>query len=254
MVSYVGEKLGGTAIRVAIVEDDSHYIRTIRDFVDRFATKTGVEFQIYEFHDGSEILDNYRPVYDLVLLDIEMPCIDGMRTAEQIRAQDEDVILIFITNMAQYAIQGYKVRAQSYILKPVGYYGFAAELQDAINTLDKRSSRKSLLLTVDGDMIKVPVSAIRYIESNRHNLIVHTVDRIYTIRETMKNMEKSLEGEPFAHAGISFLVNLAHVTGVQGDMAVMGAEPDRVPISRQRRKPFMEALANYVGGGGRPHE
>ena len=73
------------------------------------------------FADGVDILEDYRAVYDIIFLDVEMKHLDGMTTAERIRQMDADVILIFITNMAQYAIRGYSVGALDYVLKPVPY-------------------------------------------------------------------------------------------------------------------------------------
>lgn len=63
------------------------------------------------FTDGVEILEDYRPVYDIIFLDVKMQHLDGMETARRIRELDSDVLLIFITNMAQYAIKGYAVGA-----------------------------------------------------------------------------------------------------------------------------------------------
>ena len=88
-----------------------------------------------------DILENYRPVYDIVFLDVEMKHLDGMETARRIRALDADVVLIFITNMAQYAIKGYAVGALDYVLKPVPYFAFSQQLQKAVDTnADKTSS------------------------------------------------------------------------------------------------------------------
>ncbi len=234
-------------VRIVLAEDDAAQRRLIRAYLDRFAQEVGVELDVTEFGDGAELLFHYQPVYDVALLDIEMPHINGMEAAEKIRAQDSRVILIFVTSMAQYAIQGYKVRAQSYILKPVSYYSLYPELQEAMNTLKKRRSENAILLPTEDGMSKILIADILYIESQRHTLLIHTTEKTYAIRETMKQVARQLEGEPFAHSGVSFLVNLAHVTGVSRNEAAVGGE--RVPISRQKYKAFLEALTNYMGGG-----
>ena len=61
------------------------------------------------FSDAKELIEGYSPAYDIVILDIEMPGMNGMEAAEKIRQADEDVVLMFITNMIQYAILGYSV-------------------------------------------------------------------------------------------------------------------------------------------------
>ena len=78
------------------------------------------------FTDGDEITEGYRPNYDIILMDIEMCFMNGMTAAQEIRKLDPEVVIIFITNMVQYAIQGYAVGALDYILKPVNYEEFGS--------------------------------------------------------------------------------------------------------------------------------
>ena len=96
-------------IRIAMVEDEAAVREQLMGYVQRYTRQYGTEFSVTEFADGMDILENYRPVYDIVFLDVEMKHLDGMETARRIRALDADVVLIFITNMAQYAIKGYAV-------------------------------------------------------------------------------------------------------------------------------------------------
>ena len=117
-------------IRVAIVEDDAEVQGVLQEYVRRYTRQYGTEFEVTVFADGVDILEDYRAVYDIIFLDVEMKHLDGMTTAERIRQMDADVILIFITNMAQYAIRGYSVGALDYVLKPVPYFClFAAAAQ-----------------------------------------------------------------------------------------------------------------------------
>ena len=98
-------------IRIAMVEDEAAVREQLMGYVQRYTRQYGTEFSVTEFADGVDILEDYRPVYDIVFLDVEMKHLDGMETARRIRALDADVVLIFITNMAQYAIKGYAVGA-----------------------------------------------------------------------------------------------------------------------------------------------
>jgi len=240
---------GDVMIRIVLAEDDAQQRQLLKEHLARFSREAGVELDVAEFEDGAALLFHYQPIYDIILLDIEMPRTNGMEAAKKIRAQDSHVVLIFVTSMAQYAIQGYKVRAQSYILKPVNYYSLYPELLEAVNTVKKRRSEKALLLPTQDGLIKVPIADICYIESRRHTLLIHTTEETYAIRETMKRVTEQLEGEPFAHSSVSFLVNLTQVTGIYKTEAVVGG--DRVPISRQKYKAFLEELTNHMGSGRR---
>ena len=91
---------------IAIVEDEKESREQLKEYILEYGKEHNLEFQISVFNDGAEILEGYTSTYDIILLDIEMPKVNGMDAAEQIRGMDESVVLMFITNMASYAIRG----------------------------------------------------------------------------------------------------------------------------------------------------
>ena len=114
--------------RIAIVEDDPQEAAKLRGYAERYAAESGKPLEITLFSDGEDIVTDYRPEYDIIFLDIQMKRLDGMSAAERIRLLDADVVLIFVTNMAQYAIRGYAVDALDFLLKPVPYFAFSQEM------------------------------------------------------------------------------------------------------------------------------
>ena len=117
--------------RIAIVEDEAAVREQLAGYVQRYTRQYGTPFEVTEFADGMEILENYRPQFDIIFLDVEMKHLDGMETARRIRERDGGVLIVFITNMAQYAIRGYAVGALDYVLKPVPYFAFSQQLRKA---------------------------------------------------------------------------------------------------------------------------
>ena len=105
----------------AVVEDNDAMREQLCGFIAQYARESGRQLDVTAFADGAEIVDPYRPGFDIIFLDIEMPTLGGMPTAERIRQVDPDVVLVFVTNMAQYAIRGYEVDALDFVLKPVSY-------------------------------------------------------------------------------------------------------------------------------------
>ena len=234
-------------LKIAIVEDDKFCSEQISDYVKRFSEENQTPVQVTLYHDGMDIADGYKPIYDLIFLDIEMPLLDGMTAAERIRELDPEVLLIFITNLAQYAIRGYSVNALDYILKPVKYAAFAMKLQKARRILEKRESR-SLLLSADGVSRKVPVSAIRYVEVLNHQLVYHTEEGDFREFKSLRQLESEL-GEGFARCNHCYLVNLRYVDGVKDDDVLIGTE--KLKISRTRKQRFMRTLSDFCRFGGR---
>ena len=112
--------------KIAVVEDNDAMREQLCGFIAQYARESGRQLDVTAFADGAEIVDPYRPGFDIIFLDIEMPTLGGMPTAERIRQVDPDVVLVFVTNMAQYAIRGYEVDALDFVLKPVSYYQFSS--------------------------------------------------------------------------------------------------------------------------------
>ena len=234
-------------IRIALVEDEAEVRAQLQGYVQRHTRQYGTEFAVTEFADGMELLDDYRPVYDILFLDVEMKHLDGMETARRIRALDSDVLLIFITNMAQYAIKGYAVGALDYVLKPVPYFAFSQQLQKAVNQLARRV-RHYLAVPVDGGMRRLDAAGIYYIESEGHRIHFYTEDGDFSAPGALKTLQEKLAAQPFARCNSGYLVNLAQVKSVQQGMVQVG--PYELQVSRPRRKAFLAALADHIGGEG----
>ena len=247
-VGMVFQPKGGAAMtRIAIVEDEAAVREQLTGYVQRYTRQYGTPFEVSAFASGVEILEEYRPVYDIIFLDVEMPHLDGMETARRIRALDSDVLLIFITNMAQYAIKGYAVGALDYVLKPVPYFAFSQQLQKAVNQLTRRV-RHYLAVPVDGGMRRLDAAGIYYIESEGHRIHFYTEDGDFSAPGALKALEEKLAAQPFARCNSGYLVNLAQVSGVQQSVVQVG--PYELQISRPKRKSFLAALADFIGGEG----
>lgn len=234
-------------IRVAIVEDEDAVRAQLMSYVQRYTRQYGTAFEAKTFSDGLEILEDYRPVYDLILLDVEMKHLNGMETAERIRALDPDVMIVFITNMAQYAIKGYAVGALDYVLKPVPYFAFSQQLQKAEEQL-RRRARHYLTVPVEGGLRRLDTARIYYLESEGHRVHFYTEEGDFAAPGALKALEEKLADRPFARCNSGYLVNLAQVQAVQQNTVQVG--PYELQISRPKRKTFLAALTDYIGGDG----
>ena len=125
-------------LRIAVVEDDKTYAAQLKEYLVRYGTETNQKISVALFPDGEDIVTDYSAEFDIILMDVEMTFMDGMTAAEKIREKDNEVVIIFITNMPQYAIQGYKVDALDYVLKPISYFAFSQRIDRALTRVKKK--------------------------------------------------------------------------------------------------------------------
>lgn len=229
-------------IRIAIVEDEKVYADQLYQFLRQYEKESSYSFEITKYHDGDEIVSEYHAQFDIILMDVQMRFMDGMSAATEIRKTDTEVVIIFITNMAQYAIKGYEVGALDYVLKPISYFAFSQRLARAIQRMKKRKAQYSLI-AIKGGMLRMEIADIYYVESQGHNLIYHTAQGEIEASGTMSAAEESLSGMGFCRGNKGYLINLAHVDGIRDGCAMVHDKP--LLLSRARKNEFMEELANY---------
>ncbi len=231
-------------LNIAVVEDSPDDLDHLKAHLTRYEQERGGPLRIDCFSNAEDLLASYRPDYDLVLMDIELPGANGMMAARALRILDPHVSLVFTTNLASFAVDGYEVNALSYLLKPVGYPAFSLAVDKASCEAARKQSRPYAIRTADG-VAQVSVSSIRYVEVVRHTLFYHTVQGTLRCRGSMQQVEQDLGPLGFSRCHNAYLVNLNHVAQAQGNDVTVGR--DVLPISRQRKQRFMRELTESLG-------
>ena len=233
-------------MRIAILDDTPSDAKVLQEYLLKYQEEISEIISVDVYCASIDFLEDFKNQYDVIFLDIEMPGEDGLMVAKEIRKTDSSAAIIFVTNMAQYAIEGYKVNAVDFMVKPVGYYVFCDTLKKAIGFNQRRNSRDILINSQEG-MLKINSQDILYIEKNQDKILLHTTEGDFSQRGTIKAIKEKLEGLSFQECSSGILVNLAAVKNV-------GKEEIRVrnvqlPLSRRLKKQFTESYIDYVGGG-----
>lgn len=232
---------------IAIVEDDCSATDLLQSYLEKYGKDNDVQFNIFKFGKALTFLTNYTGNYDVVFMDIELPDLNGMEAAKRLREVDKNVALVFVTNLAQFAVEGYEVNAFDFIVKPVNYAVFSLKLK---RVLDRAKVNRGVKLLISVDDATMPISSddIKYLEIISHNIIFHTVHGDYRSYGTLKKIEKQLEGANFMRCNSCYLVNFRYVTAVKGFNVFIG--DDCLQISHPRKQAFLRALNDYFGEGG----
>jgi hypothetical protein len=234
-------------IKIAIVEDNSVASGKLLEYLRIFSEKTGVTFETTVFVDAISFLTGYKSVYDLVFMDIELPHLDGMTAAAKLRLVDKKILLMFVTNMAQFAVKGYEVDALDYIVKPVSYNNFELKMKKAVEHI--KSDSDVIVINKSGGMFRLLAREVKFIESSGHKIIYHTeTEDVLGGSESLSELEEKLLGCGFLRCNNCYLVNFRHIRSVQGYAVVM-SDGEELQISRPRKKKFMTDFAERMGKG-----
>lgn len=232
-------------IQIAIIEDQEQERSRIRSCLHMLEEQEGLQLAISEFSSGDAFLRSEESAFDIVLMDIEMPGRDGLETARILRQSDPLVIIIFITNLAQYAVKGYEVEALDFIIKPVNHHSFLLKMQRAIARTAKRAD-DYVPIRRERETSYIRASSVRYLEVSGHYVIYHTTTGDIKEYTTLKEAERKLKQPFFVRCNQCYLVNLRYVTAVRKNMVLLDA--DELMISRPQKKNFLLALSEFLGG------
>lgn len=230
-------------IHIAVCEDEQNELERLQTNIRRYQTETGDECAFTVFGDGLDFIQRYKPVYDVIFMDIDMPRMNGMEAARGLRRIDQNVPLVFITNLKQYALRGYEVEALDFLVKPIGYSAFSTMMARVKKRLPPKPY-EDIYITNAGGAHRIVVQDIYYVEVIQHYIVYHTVQGEVRFWGSLAEEEKKLPGELFARCNKPYIVNLSFVKRVDGyDLYIAG---DVLKISRGQKPEFMRRLTEYM--------
>ena len=184
--------------RIAIVDDEEEYLEEMRHDINDFYFKQGISCNIDTYSKAELLIYELqeKAYYDIYLLDIEMPQIDGLELAHYIRKLDKVGYLIFITFHAQFGLKGYDYHAYQYIMKLDLKQKLIPTIASIQQILDIEKENFYQIYT-NFRYEKIPYKDLYYIYKENKNTIFVTNRGRISIRETLKNVFKKLEGKEF---------------------------------------------------------
>ena len=234
-------------IQIAIVEDEIQAQETLLSYLKELEDKKQVSFHISVFPTGSAFLDRFVCQYDIVFMDIEMPGLNGMETAKKMRMKDSEVILIFVTNLAQMALEGYQVEALDFFVKPLEKASFMMKMERVLSRSSSLGRKTFMVNTMKNEVLVLQNKEIFYVETDGHYVIYHTAKGNVKVYSTLKEAENKIQDPfTFVRCNRSYLVNLQYLDKIEKEYVYIHGTP--LLISRPTHKEFLLAVANYIGG------
>ena len=230
---------------IAVIEDNDNASKNIFELIEKYKKEHQVQLNVIRFTNADDFLNNYKEIYSVVLMDIQLPGTDGMSAAFKLREIDKIVSIIFITTMVQFAQKGYEVNAVSFMVKPVSYYDFSLKFKKALDIAIMNENRNISLNTKNG-ICRISTDKIIYVEIVKHKLIYHLVDEDIEMTGVLNDTEEELKEYGFLRCNQCYLVNPRFIISVKGKEVFIGNTS--LQISRPRYNKFMKDLTNWYAG------
>lgn len=229
--------------KIAICDDIEEDVKYISSAVNKWAEKENITVDIETFPSAESFLFRYaeQKAFDILLLDVEMPSMNGVELAKRIRKENDAVQIIFITGYTDYISEGYEVSALHYLVKPLSETKLFEVLTRAV--LKIRKNEKSLYLSLSGEMVRIPIYEIKYLEVQQNYVTVHS-KKDYTVKKTLGEFERGLD-ERFYRMGRSFIVNLSCIDKIT-KTDVFLSDGSVIPLSRGQYEPLNKAFIAHT--------
>lgn len=233
--------------RIAICDDNKKDAEFVQNMLNCWARNRQVSLRTEVFPSAESFLFRYAgdKAWDILLLDIEMGAMDGVTMAKQIRRDNDTVQLVFITGFPDYLAEGYEVSALHYLMKPVGMDKLFSVLDRAAAAL--RKAERVILLPVDGETLRLPVSRIQYVEAFSHQVTIVTGEETIQVKQAISEMEQML-GEGFVRCHRSYLVGLKYISRLSRTEVILDSGKN-LPLSRSAAPLVHKAFISYYTGG-----
>ena len=216
--------------RIAICDDNPQDAAFVQNILDRWSAERGAELRVEHFPSAESFLFRYEEdkEWDILLLDIEMGEMDGVSMAKEVRRSNETVQIVFITGYSDYIAEGYEVAALHYLMKPVKEDKLCAVLDRALEK--HKQNERCLNLELSGEMVRLPVSAIRYVEAFAHSASIVTESKTLSVKQSISELEQQL-GTDFVRCHRSYLVRLKHIARLSKNEVIFDSSKS-LPLSR----------------------
>lgn len=230
--------------KVAIIEDVSDDCNLLKSFLDKYQKENDVSFNIEAFTTAESFLYPKVESFDILFIDIELPGINGLELAKKVRDTNKNVVIIFVTTLRKYVINGYEVDAINYILKPYDYGSIKYTLDKAIKNVESHAD-STFIMKIDGAIKVFNTNDIYFFEIMKHDLLISTTYGDFITYGNLTTVENSLNSKSFFRISSSIIINLRYVSQIKGN-TVRVNNHDLV-IGRTKKKDFIKAFLEYHG-------
>lgn len=233
-------------MKIIICDDNKQFVKQISNYIDRYSLGHRTSFQKYHFYDAGTMFEFYKNCTDVavVILDVVFDHSNGVEVAKQMRAINIRTRILFVSSFEKYAVKGYGVNADGYLVKPIEYEEFEKKMDEILPKVRMESGKIFLENTERGKVV-IDMDEICFIETSGRKTKIHTMTEEYVSCQKMKVFENKLQKEKFYRCHAAYIVNLQSIRRIDGNTVIL-KDGSSVLISKSKKKDFMKEFTKYV--------
>lgn len=228
-------------MKIAICDDDQDELQNISSILDTYIKERNATISYKVFRSATELLANTKSCkYDIYILDVIMPAVNGIEAAKEIRSFDKVASIAFLTSSPEFAIESYAVKACNYVLKPITKEKLFFALDDIMENTG-HENQASIVVKSNEGIQKIFLSNITYIEAFNRRVIYNLISgkTVECISQISEVCDELLAYSQFIKPHRSYLVNMCYIDTIKNTEIVLQTS-DSIPIAQRRSAEIKE--------------
>ena len=231
-------------MKIVVCDDNLNIISEIKEMLNEYSAFKNIPLEISTFDNGNAVLDSNEN-YNIAILDVEMPDINGIALGEELRKRNKQIVLIYLTAHSQYLDSALNLNAARFFEKPIDKDRFFSGIDNAIERIDNTTI--NFFIRDDKTQVRVTAESIIYIEISHRKTKVVTEDKIYFTTHTLDYFKDRLVSSIFAQPHKSYIINFNFITAYERDKIVLDSQY-KIPVSRSKQTEFHKSFVRFMEG------
>ncbi|MBN4069503.1 response regulator transcription factor [bacterium AH-315-G05] len=234
-------------VKIAICDDEPVQAELIKSYILSMDVKLELEFQCIVANSGEELLEKIKDEkIDIFFLDIQMSGINGIETAQKIREDDNEAIIVFMTGYRKYTLEAFELNAFHYLIKPIMPEKFRSLMKRVLRRFHEikvhRENTKKFILKTQSMIMKIDYNDILYFEKNFRKIKMYTVKGNYDFYGSFKALLTELDQKIFVRCHQGFVVNKNKIISCNNEQILINTNGTRISVSRKYKNNIIRAI------------
>lgn len=231
-------------MKIVVCDDNLNIISEIKKMLNEYSGIKNIPLEISDFDNGKAVLES-NDNYNIAILDVEMPDMNGIALGEELRKRNKQIVLIYLTAHSQYLDSALNLNAARFFEKPIDKDRFFSGMDNALERIDNTTI--NFFIRDDKTQVRVTAESIIYIEISHRKTKVVTEDKTYFTTHTLDYFKDRLVSSIFAQPHKSYIINFNFITAYERGEIVLDSQY-KIPISRSKQTEFHKSFVRFMEG------